>query len=86
MTTVLIGGVGILFAALALHSMWLDTQDADDLREMGIMLEYKDEQVRLAEMPLATQHHAPERHRTARTKRPGSRPFHRAPARGYPPV
>jgi hypothetical protein len=42
-TMIVVAIVGTLFAALAVGSVWLRTQDPDELREMGVVLGYKDE-------------------------------------------
>jgi hypothetical protein len=74
---IVIAVVGLLFAALALNSLWLDTRDEDELHEMGIHLErgpaMSQRTPRPKRRPAPTQH----------TPHPRS---HAAPARGYPPV
>lgn len=40
----IIGIVGLVFAALAVTGLWLDMQDPQELRDMGVVLGYKDEQ------------------------------------------
>lgn len=75
--------VGGVFAALAVGSVWLRTQDPDELREMGMVLGYKDEQMTLtAERPASQPAH---RRHTWIKRTSHARP-HPASARGYWPV
>ncbi len=65
---IVVGIVGALFAALAVGGVWLRTQDPDELREMGVVLGYKDEYADIGSLVDAQQQLELKRRKHKRTK------------------
>jgi hypothetical protein len=83
---IIVAIVGTLFAALAVCGVWVRTHDPDDLREMGVVLGYKDEHAVIDTVVDVPQQHALKRRTRNRTIQSHKGPLRtdtRAGARAY---